>query len=303
MSESWFDQIDRTPVSYAVLITYVTMAFLTDPMQPTLDQLVDHGAAVGILVADGEPWRLLSHAFLHGGLLHLALNSYCLLNIGPPIERYMGWWRFSLLYVVGALCGALSAMTVNHEHVPLVGGSGALFGILGAAVAYNIRGGRTLLDFLENHTARWLISMILLNLAVGLFIPVVSNSAHVGGLCGGFVLVFCFLDTGRRTRVDAVGRVIQAGWVALLLALLWYQMQPVLRFDFNYKQYLAATDPQRKQVLRRYLIGYERLAPDEEWIEEHPPKTDIPGVRLRQWIYEQPSFSRKIRDTFNGWKH
>ena len=145
------------------------------------------------------------------------------------------------------------------EHVQLVGGSGALFGMLGAALALNVRGGRTILDFLENRGARWLISIVVLNLLAGFFITIVSNSAHVGGLVSGFVLVYCFLDTGRRAKVNATGRTIQAGWIAVFLALLLYQTHPVLRFDHNLVQYLRETDPARRARIRAHLENYDDL--------------------------------------------
>src|SRR5262249_53990838 len=94
---------DETPVTLLVALAYITLAFLTDPFHPTSAQLVHYGALRGVDAADGEPWRLLTHAFLHGGLLHLAVNTISLLNIGPLLERSIGPVRFAVVYVITAI--------------------------------------------------------------------------------------------------------------------------------------------------------------------------------------------------------
>lgn len=259
MSESFLDRINRTPVTYGTLIAYLGLAVLTDPISPTITQLVDWGAAVGILIHDGEPWRILTHAYLHGGLLHLVFNGYALLVLGPTLERVLGSLRFFILYVVAAISGCLCALVFTNPLMPLVGGSGAIFGILGAFLALNIRGGRTLLDFLENHGSRQLIGLIVINLMIGFMLEFVSNSAHIGGLIGGFVLVFCFFDLGRRAPVDRLGRAIQAGWIVLVVSLTLYAVFPVLRFDYSLKAFLRTVDPVRQQKLFDEL-GREPMA-------------------------------------------
>ena len=313
MSDRMMDRLNETPVTYGILLVYVTLAYLTGSLglHPDGEQLVKHGAAAGILVQDGEPWRLLANAFLHGNLVHLAVNSYAILILGPMLERYMRTWRFIVLYVVSALSGTVLALLVNEEHVHLVGGSGALFGMLGAALAYNVRGGRTVLDFLENHGARHLIGIIVINLAIGYFVPIISNSAHIGGLIGGFIVVLCFLDTGRRGSVHATGRMIQVGWAALLVTLTLYEIHPVLRFDYNLKHYLRETDPARKNRIGQYLETYDDfslLTPYPEQLEqelldrENEPRTGIPGVSWREFQYSEAKSPRSIRDAIKRWK-
>ena len=137
---SIMDRINDTPVTYCVLVIYFLMAHLTGIYGPFTERqfelLIEYGAAAGILVQDGEAWRLLSNAFLHGGLIHLLLNAYGLYVLGPSLEHYLRPWRFIVLYAVSAVVGSLFALTVNQEHVQLVGGSGALFGMLGGRKKY-----------------------------------------------------------------------------------------------------------------------------------------------------------------------
>ena len=72
---------DETPVTLCVVIAYVTLAVLTDPFQPTIAQLADYGALRSTDVWDGEPWRLCTYAFLHGGIIHLVVNLLSLLQL------------------------------------------------------------------------------------------------------------------------------------------------------------------------------------------------------------------------------
>ena len=302
-NQTFLDQVNETPSTYGILLLYVTMAFLTDPMDPTREDWITYGGSAGLLVQDGQVWRLLSCAFLHGGLLHLVLNSYGLMVLGPILERHMGIARFLWLYAVSAVGGSLMALLFNIEFVFLVGGSGALFGMLGAALAYNVRGGRTLLDFMENHGSRQLISLIVLNLLVGFFIPVVSNSAHIGGLITGFVLVFCFLRVGPQ-GVDATGRAIQAGWILVFAALLLYACKPVLRYGYNLQMYLQTSDPDAKEGYRQFLRALDGPAPfsaaeTRQLLEgEQTPKTGIVGVAFR----ERADIYGPMRKLVRRWK-
>lgn len=247
------EQLDRTPLTYLVLLAYVTMALLTGIAEPGHEQLVEYGALFPILVHDGEPWRLVSYAFLHGGLLHLFLNSYFLFLVGPILERSLGSVRFALLYVAAAAGGGIGGTLVQFPLQPLVGGSGALFGMMGAAVAVDMRRGRHLLEFLHHPAGRQWLVLITINLVIGFLIPFVSNAAHIGGLVAGFVLTFCFFERGR-TPVDRIGRWIRAGWIALLASLVLYCLAPVLRFDYQAKRYLRTKDP-------AHLQAYLRTAP------------------------------------------
>jgi rhomboid protease GluP len=247
---------DETPVSYVIVLAYVTMAFLTDPVSPPVDDLIHYGAGVGFLIQDGEPWRLITHAFLHGGFIHLAFNTYFLIQIGPMLERRIGSQKFVLLYLVSAVAGGVVGTLWNGSLLTLVGGSGALFGMLGAAVAINMRSGRHLLDFLDYHGPRQLLILIAINLLLGWLIPFVSNAAHIGGLISGFALSFCFLERGRGIP-DGISRAVQAGWVALFASLLFYCCFPVLRWDYAISRLARTEDRARAREFARATIAAE----------------------------------------------
>ena len=245
-----------TPVTAATLTLYVALAIVTgrgNPFEPETEMLDRCGAAIGARIAQGEAWRLVTYAYLHGGLLHLAFNGMALWSFGPQLERLLGSMRFLLLYLVGAICGGVAGNLWHAPQAPLVGGSGALFALFGAAVAMNMRHGKSPLDFLEYEGPRQLIGLIFANLLIGFLLPMVSNAGHLGGLVGGFVLVHQFYGRTGRHAPDRIGRALQGAWAVLLLALLAWCLHPVTRWDHLMTRFLANPPEPAKEELREAL--------------------------------------------------
>src|SRR5437868_2695483 len=96
-------------------------------------KIFEKGALFGPLVANGDWWRLITAAFLHYGPIHLGFNMFFLYWIGTPVEQYLGRARFLLVYFVSGLAGSAGALVLSPNSVT-VGASGAIFGILGAAL-------------------------------------------------------------------------------------------------------------------------------------------------------------------------
>jgi len=137
-------------------------------------QLID-GTLIG--VAEGEWWRLITSAFLHGSILHLGFNMLMLYWIGAPIEEAIGRARFLILYLVSGLAGAAGALLLTDPQDITVGASGAIFGMLGAALVFERQ--RT---FVLGGSA---LSIIVLNLVLTFAVPNISIGGHLGGLVGG----------------------------------------------------------------------------------------------------------------------
>lgn len=157
-----------------------------------------------------EPWRLLTAALVHGGIWHVGLNMLALWMIGRSLEPLLGRWRFLTLYVLSALGGSV-AVTLLSFLTPVVGASGAIFGLFGALLVIGRHIGA--------NTAG--IAIILgVNLVIG-FLPGynISWQAHVGGLVVGLLVGFIFTRTrARRQRGLQIALLIAvaAGLVALL---------------------------------------------------------------------------------------
>ncbi len=194
------------------LIAINVVVFLVDLAQgASLNQnsgtLFIKGALFGPLVANGDWWRLITDAFLHGGLIHLGLNMVMLWWIGAPVEQAIGRGRFLALYLVSGLAGSAGALLANPTQVT-VGASGALFGILGAALVFErqrnyVLGGSAL-------------SIILLNLVFTFAVPNISIGGHVGGLGGGALAGLALSRFGRgHAAYGRPGLVGVAGLVAV----------------------------------------------------------------------------------------
>src|SRR5256714_7787089 len=139
-------------------------------------RIFEKGALFGPLVAHGDWWRLITAAFLHYGPIHLGFNMFFLYWIGTPVEQYLGRARFLLVYLVSGLAGSAGALVLSPGAVT-VGASGAIFGILGAALVLErqrsyVLGGSAM-------------GLIVINLALGFTLSNISIGSHIGGLLGG----------------------------------------------------------------------------------------------------------------------
>ncbi|MEC8651164.1 MAG: rhomboid family intramembrane serine protease [Planctomycetota bacterium] len=240
------DKADEIPVTLVALIGYVTMALLTGLPDPDSEKLAAYGWMTALAVSEGEWWRLFTSSFLHGGLLHLAMNSFALMQLGPVVERSLGSARFFALYAIAQLASNLAVCLVYDPRMPVVGGSGAIFGILGGILGLQMRQGRNALSFLEFEGPRRMILILAAYLVLGAFIPFVSNTSHVGGLVGGTLATFVLLVPPRGPRQSL--RAGRAAVPALFVGLTFYALAPVTRWDWLWERGRAATDPATSQA-------------------------------------------------------
>jgi membrane associated rhomboid family serine protease len=159
-------------------------------------------------VAEGEWWRLVTAAFLHYGPLHLGMNMLVLWIIGPALEGYLGHGRYALLYLVSGLAGSAGAL-VWSPNALTVGASGAIWGIMGAALVLEARriyvfGGQAM-------------GLVVFNLLFTFLIPGVSIGGHIGGLIGGGLAALAFSSL-RRTPAVATLSVVAVGVLSVAVA-------------------------------------------------------------------------------------
>jgi membrane associated rhomboid family serine protease len=169
--------------------------------------IFEHGALYGPLVAQGDWYRLLSAAFLHYGPFHLGLNMLALWWIGRPLESYLGSVRFLLLYLVSGLAGSAGALLVTPTGVT-VGASGAIYGILGAAIVLERQG-----TYVLGGAA---LPLLIVNLAFSFAVPGISIGGHLGGAAAG---ALCILALSRLGKGSAAYRRIDLLSVVSLLAI------------------------------------------------------------------------------------
>jgi membrane associated rhomboid family serine protease len=248
-------QADETPVTLVIAIVYGTLAVVTKMFGPDdvfSEKLREFGWLTPGLVTAGDSWRLLSYAFLHGGIVHLLFNMMALFVIAPQLEKTLGSVRFALLYVVTAIGGGLLVCLTQPFQQPVVGGSAALFGMFGSAVAINMRSGRHAFAFLEFEGPRRLLGLIFVNLLLGLMFPYISNSGHVGGLLTGFAFTLLWLEPGRRR--GALLQAWRAASVALFAAALFASLCPVTRLDYLATLAAEATGRRAQQLEQAFGI-------------------------------------------------
>ena len=150
------------------------------------DVLLRFGAMYGPYIADGDYWRLFTAMFLHVGLTHLAFNGFGLFIFGQQVEKFYGPYRFGVIYILAGLAGSVASFALNDTAVG-AGASGAIFGILGALVAFFVIHRDKLGEFGRQSLTGFLI-LAGINLFIGFSIPNVDNFAHMGGFAAGFAL-------------------------------------------------------------------------------------------------------------------
>jgi len=187
----------RPRVTFA-LIGLNVLVFLAEQGQFTLSGSTVHGKVVeeGILarqlvqyntqgfpvalrvpIADEHQyWRLLTSGFLHENLLHIGFNMYLLYLLGTMLEPALGSVKFAAIYFTALLAGSFGALFATAA--PTLGASGAVFGLMGAAVI-ELRARR--MSVMESGIGL----LIIINLAYSFAVPGISVGAHVGGLIGG----------------------------------------------------------------------------------------------------------------------
>lgn len=171
--------IKKPIITYAIIaicvIVFILMGGSTDGKT-----LLSFGANLGLLVKQGEIYRLLTCAFVHIGIIHLVVNMYSLYVVGSQVENFYGKIKYLLIYLISAVCGSILSIGFN-DNVISAGASGAIFGLLGAILYFGVKY-RT---YLGQTIKSQVIPIILINLVIGFTTPGIDNAAHIGGLLGG----------------------------------------------------------------------------------------------------------------------
>jgi len=157
------------------------------PVSPTSAQLLRWGANWGPLSLGAEPWRMLASNYVHAGIIHIALNMWCLWNLGFLAERVFDPWTYVMIYTACGLAGSLGSLWW-HPMTVGVGASGAIFGLAGALIAALYLGHLPISKPAIQGTLKSLLMFAGYNLFFGAAIRVVDNSAHIGGLLAGLAL-------------------------------------------------------------------------------------------------------------------
>ena len=188
----------------------ITLALLAINVLVWLGQISPFGQAITYefffapVLAISEPWRMLTAGFVHdwSGPLHILFNSYAIWIFGRQLEPMLGTLRFLLLYLTSIVGGSVAVMWLSDPVVPVVGASGALFGLMGAFfVIIRATGGN----------ASQLFGLIAINFALGFFVSGISWEGHLGGLVTGLLIALLFAKTRKPNQL-----VLQIAGLALI---------------------------------------------------------------------------------------
>jgi rhomboid protease GluP len=137
------------------------------------------------VLQDGEWWRLITAGFLHGGLMHIMMNSWVLFDLGATVEELFGTSRMIAIYFVSTITGFLASCFWSAGLS--VGASAGIFGLIGAMIALGMQHRSAMGDAIRSMYMRWAIYMLLFGLLPFLR---VDNAAHIGGGLGGFAVAW-----------------------------------------------------------------------------------------------------------------
>jgi rhomboid protease GluP len=141
------------------------------------------GAKARAYILAGQWWRLITAGFLHGGILHILMNSWVIFDLGATVEELYGTSRYLVLYFVSTIGGFLASTWFSPALS--VGASAPLFGLIGAMIAATVSSSTPLASAMRAHYTQWALWGLAMGFLPGLRI---DNAAHIGGLAAGFVL-------------------------------------------------------------------------------------------------------------------
>jgi membrane associated rhomboid family serine protease len=165
-----------------------------------------------------EPWRMITAGFVHDwtGPLHILLNSYAIYIFGRQLEPMLGGMRYLVLYVTSIFGGSVAILWLSAPNVPVVGASGAFFGLMGAFfVVIRSLGGN----------AVQLLVLILINLSLGFFVSGISWQGHLGGLIAGAAMAAIYTDTRKPNQRFAQLVGVGVLWLVLIALSVWRVQQ------------------------------------------------------------------------------
>ena len=178
-----------------------------------MDQVINSwGMSPYAISSEGEWYRLLSAAFLHGGMLHIGFNMYVLWMIGPTLESLFGHTRFIVLYLTAALGGSVASYAFSPLLTISVGASGAIFGLMAALIVAG------------HHLKRDVTQVLVLlgiNVVIGFLAPGIDWRAHLGGAVVGALIAAIMAYAPKQGRVlwQTLGVLAVLGILVTILAL------------------------------------------------------------------------------------
>ena len=158
-------------------------------MEPNSYVHINWGSNFTPLTLSGDWWRLVSNIFLHFGIIHLAMNMYCLYTVGVYLEPMLGKVKYTTAYLCTGVLASIASLWWHKEGVNSAGASGAIFGLYGLFLALLTT------SLIPKQVRQPLLQSIGIFVAYNLLYGIksgVDNAAHVGGLVSGFIIGYLY---------------------------------------------------------------------------------------------------------------
>jgi rhomboid protease GluP len=269
--------------------------------------LIAYGAKVNYLINAPyhQWWRFVTPMFVHIDILHLFMNMFSLLILGPFVEKLYGSAKFVVFWVVTGIAGtvgsyltvrpslahgALGSFIFHGADVPSAGASGALFGLVGVLFVFGIKFRHELPEGFKRVFGTGLLPIILINLFIG-FIgrSFIGNSAHLAGLFSGAALAL-FVDyrrPGTRASITTIWRVLQVISLAVIVVAGYKIVRnfnrpvlarnvPALSSNDRFRDYVAAMNPLQEKVA---AVVHNNDLSDIEAISKRAMQAPVPDAR------------------------
>jgi rhomboid protease GluP len=208
--------VTKTLVGINCAVFLVMSLSGASPVQPTPQQLIKWGADWGPLALTMQPWRMLTSNYVHIGIIHIALNMWCLWNLGFLAEVIFDRWTYVLTYTACGIAGSLASLWWHPLSVG-AGASGAIFGLAGALIAALYLGKLPIPKAALKGTLKSLLTFAGYNLVFGAVGSFIDNSAHVGGLLMGLAIGALIAPHLTNPEERSRWRVLIFGAAAILL--------------------------------------------------------------------------------------
>jgi rhomboid protease GluP len=184
--------LEMMPVTTAIIAVNVGVFVLmvlsgVSMVEPRNADLWHWGANTGAQTLFRQPWRMLASNYVHVGIVHILLNMWCLWNLGALAERIFDRWTYFLTYTFCGLAGSLASVSLHPDRLG-AGASGAIFGLAGALISALYLGHLPVQPRALKAILKSLVSFAAYNLFFGAVVPVIDNTAHLGGFVSGLAL-------------------------------------------------------------------------------------------------------------------
>lgn len=196
----------------AAIVAVCAVAFVLQQVTPSgqsgVSDFTERFSTIGLLIASGEWWRLVTAIFLHHGFGHLAMNMIALIVLGPENEAREGWRRFLFVFLLAGVVGNVAGYVIESPFAIGAGASGGVFGLFGMSLIY---------AWHHRADVQQLLVILAINVVIGITVPAISLAGHAGGFAVGlgYALVRTKVPTRYRRAVEVGAFVVLAVVVAV----------------------------------------------------------------------------------------